>query len=183
MRTNFFAAFVLIAALVVSSACEFSGPTGPTPPGPPPPPVSSGVQRLVDPDGNELPMTVRLIMAQYVTGQRSGFQFAIEACVEPYNFPIAYPHSVSLNQGMTIRFYPSRDGVGASGGMGSTRVPNPWPGTEKSCVIYDSSNSVTLISREDVQYIINWGTYGYSFRDHYDPADPKGGTTVFDVRQ
>lgn len=172
-----------VTALLV--ACQNS-PTGPSGGGSdqPPPPISpSGPFRLKDAEGKELPTTVRLITARYVNG---GFQFAIEVCVDPYD-PAKFPNTSnnSIAQEMLVRFYPSRDGVNRNGGMGGTKVVNPWPSLEPNCVVHDKTTGVILISPEDVKFIINWGTYGGDWvgREYPNvmPGEPLGGVYVFDL--
>ncbi len=178
--------YVLVVVVLLFVACQnAAGPVAPDPPGPPPPPPvpPSGPYRLKDAEGKELPMTVRLISASYVTG---GFQFAIEACVDPYD-PAKFPNTSNNNiaQGMLVRFYRSRDGVSTvNDGMGGTRVANPWPGTQAICETYNQTG-VIQVSHDDVKFIINWGTYGYAWQGrgypNVMPGEPLGGVHVFDL--
>lgn len=202
MSTRFFANAVVVSMLALGfSACNGGSvspdpvpvptPTpSPTPtptpvptptPTPTPIPTPQPTQtffRLKDASGKELPMTVEVMEATWVS---NGFRGQFKFCVEPFPNPTG-KQSMS-KMGFTL--YRSIDGVTSIKGMGGKQIDNPWPGTEPNCYTYPADQSVYLISPNDLKYVIFWGTYGPNWPElgQPDPVPgvPMGGTAVYTV--
>lgn len=157
--------FLAMMSLVVG-ACGLIEPTPVTPPpvvvAPPPetPPQTTSKHRLVDENGKEMPMTVELLQAKYLSADR--FVFSISVCLDPIPYPDE-PSKRWIYSQMVFRLYRSEDGKNVFGELGGNRMDNPYPSATPNCRIYpgyDDSWHVIDPSDPIIKYIIAIGGYG-----------------------